>query len=124
MEIQKQFYASDVVAKHSEMLKNTTATISCVVTRLTKKLDAVAWEKPNSGGFITNGTDGYKIDEGAYQDGSNSQTTILTIPAAENGADSLYTCVITSDEHDKSVHKTLVNSNVFSKYLPINESVD
>ena len=53
---------------------------------------------------------------GTYQGESNSQTTILTIPGAHNGADAVFSCVITSNEHGKSEEKTAVNSNVFSKY--------
>ena len=102
-------------AKHSEVLKSTEATISCVVTGLTKKLDTVAWEKPSSGGGITDDVDGYKIDQGTYQESSHSQTTILTVPVAANGDDSVFTCVITSNEHNKIADKTNVNSNVFSK---------
>ena len=98
------------------MLKDTPATISCVVTGLTKQLDAVGWEKPNSGGAVTHGTGGYEIATGTYQDGTHSQTTILTIPAAANGADTVFSCVITSNEHTKLAHKTAVSSNVFSKY--------
>ena len=97
------------------MLKDTQATISCVVTGLTKQLDAVSWEKPNSGGAISHGIDGYQIDVGTYQDGSNSQTTILTVPAAVNGADAVFSCVITSNEHIKSAKRFPVNSNVFSE---------
>ena len=108
---------SAVEAKHSEVLKDSQTTISCKVTGLTKRLDAVTWEKPDSGGVvITDGTDGYQIDVGTYQGESNSQTTILTIPAAENQADAVFSCVITSNEHGKSDEKTAVNSNVFSKY--------
>ena len=106
----------EVEAKHSEVLKDTQTTISCVVTGLTKKLDAVTWEKPDSGGDITDGTDGYQIDLGTYQDESNSQTTILTIPAAENRADAVFSCVITSNEHEKSAQKTEVNSKIFGEY--------
>ena len=119
MKIYKNLSTSAVEAKHSEVLKNTQAPISGVVTGLTKKLDAVTWEKPSSGGAITDGVDGYQIDEGTYLDGSDSQTTILTVPAAANGADAVFTCVITSNEHTKSADKTAVNSNVFSKYMPI-----
>ena len=100
------------------MLTNTAATISCVVTGLTKKLDAVTWEKPSSGGDITHSTDSYQIDDGTYDADTNSQTTILTIPAGENTADAVYTCVIQSDEHRKtseSPEKTGVNSNIFSE---------
>ena len=83
---------------------------------MTKKLDAVTWEKPDSGGAITDGTDGYLIDVGTYQGESNSQTTILTIPGAHNGADNVFTCVITSNEHGISEEQTTVKSDVFSKY--------
>jgi hypothetical protein len=110
-----QTITSEVEAKHSEVLKDTQATISCVVSGLTKQLDDVGWEKPNSGGTITHDQEGYQIDQGTYQETSHSQTTILTIPIAENGADAVFTCVITSNEHKKTADKTNVNSNVFSK---------
>ena len=109
------FLTSAVEARHSEVLKDTQATISCVVTGLTKQLDAVSWEKPNSGGAITHDVDGYQIDVGTYQDGSNSQTTILTIPSTANMVDAVFPCIITSNEHRKSEDATNVNSNVFSK---------
>lgn len=107
---------SALEAKHSEVLKGTEATISCVVTGLTKKLDKVKWEKPNSGGEITNGTDGYKIDQGQYKGDSHTQTTVLTIPKSQNKADAGYTCVIHSNEHKKSEERIAVQSNVFSEY--------
>ena len=114
--LHSDLFISAVEAKHSEVLNGTQAKISCVVTGLTKKLDAVTWEKSDSGGAITHGTDGYQIDMGTYQDESNSQTTILTIPDASNRADAVFSCVITSNEHGKSDEKTAVNSDVFSKY--------
>ena len=117
MKIKENLSLSDVDAKQSEVLKDSQTTISCVVSGLTKELDAVTWEKPDSGGAITDGTDGYQIDVGTYQGVSNSQTTVLTIPAAENRADATYTCLITSNEHAKSADRTIVNSNVFSEYI-------
>ena len=105
------------------MLTNTAATLSCVVSGLTKKLDAVTWEKPSSGGVITHNTDSYQINVGTYDTASNSQTTILIIPAGANTADAVYTCVIQSDEHGNTLsspRKTDVNSNVFSGYTNIN----
>ena len=105
---------SGVEAKGSEVLTNTQATISCVVNGLTKQLDTVTWEKPGSVG-ITHNVDGFLIVEGTFDVGTKSQTTVLTIPAAQNTVDSVYTCVITSAEHGQSSHKTDVNSNVFSK---------
>jgi len=85
---------------------------------LTKKVEKVTWEKPDSGGAISDGTDGYKIEEGTF--GDNSQTTILTVPAAKNTADATYTCVIQCDEHGKTAHKEDVISNVFSECLHLN----
>ena len=113
----RKFVISEVQAKHSEVLRDTVATISCVVNGLTKQLEAVTWR--NSDGSITHGTDvanDYQIEEGSY--GSNSQTTVLTIPAIKNTADAVYTCVIQSDEHGKisgSEEERAVISNVFSE---------
>ena len=113
----RKFVISAVQAKHSEVLKDTVATISCVVNGLTKQLEAVTWK--NLDGSITHGTDvanDYQIVEGSY--GSNSQTTVLTIPAIKNTADAVYTCVIQSDEHGKisgSEEEKAVISNVFSE---------
>ena len=95
-------------------MKDTQATISCVVNGLTKQLDAVAWQKPGDVA-ITNGGDNYAIDVGSWDSGSKSQTTILTIPKTENTADQVYTCVITSNEHGITAQETAVNSNVFSE---------
>ena len=100
------------------MLANTEAIISCVVSGLTKQLNAVTWEKPSSGGVITDGTDDYHIDTGTYEPTTNIQTTIVTIPGSANTADAVFTCVIQSDEHGKisaSPHKTVVKSNIFSE---------
>ena len=97
------------------MIINSQTTISCVITGLTKQLDIVTWEKPDGGGVITHNMDGYKIEKGSYDSGSYSQTTVLTIPADKNTADSAYKCVITSNEHAVSAAKTEVHSNVFSK---------
>ena len=108
----KRILISAVEAKHSEVLKGTQATISCVVTGLTKALDAVAWQKPD-GAPITDQQDGYEIAEGSYAD--HKQTTILTVPADADRTDSVFTCVITSTEHGISAERTDVNLNVFSK---------
>ena len=103
-------------AKNSEVLINTQTTISCIASGLTKRLEEVEWEKPNSGGVIQHGTDGYEIDEGTFDNETNSQTTVLTIPADKNIADSVYICVITSVEHALKQYKKAVISDVFSEY--------
>lgn len=95
-------------------MKDAPATISCVVTGLTKQLDTVVWHKPGDV-LINDGDDEYAIDVGSWDSGSNSQTTILTIPGAQNAADQVYTCIITSDEHGINAQKTDVNSDVFSE---------
>ena len=102
----------------SEVLKDAQATISCVVKGLTKQLDAVTWKKPGDVA-INNGQGGYVIVTGTFDSSTKSQTTILTIPEAENTADKVYTCVITSNEHGITAQKTNVNSNVFSKCLSV-----
>ena len=109
----KRILISEVEAKHSEVLKGTQATISCVVTGLTKALDAVAWQDPDGAPIAADQQDGYEIAEGTYAD--HKQTTILTVPADADRTDSVFTCVITSDEHGISAAKTDVNLNVFSK---------
>ena len=101
-----------IKAKNSEVLINTHTTISCIASGLTKRLEEVEWEKPNSGGVIQNGRDGYEIDKGTFDDETNSQTTVLTIPADKNIADSVYTCVITAVI---VANKAQVNSDVFSE---------
>ena len=100
------------------MLKDSQATISCVVSGLTTQLDSVAWET-SGGSPVTpgEGAEDFKIDLGTYQPASNSQTTILTVPGTSNGADAAYNCVITSAEHKQTDDKTAVNSNTFSKYI-------
>ena len=95
---------------------NTQTTISCVITGLTRELDEVVWEKPNSGGAIVHGTDGYEIDEGTYDNETLSQTTVLTVPAIENLSDSIYTCVVTSLEHATVSNKVDVYLFIFSKF--------
>ena len=104
-----------VEAKNSEVHKSTQTTISCVVNGLTKQLDTVTWEKPSGAGALENNQEGYEIDVGTFNPDLKSQTTILTIPADKNTADSVYTCVVTSTEHGLSEVKTDVNSYVYCK---------
>ena len=102
---------------------NTQTVLSCVITGLTGELDAVLWEKTNSGGVIVHGTDGYEIDEGTYDNETLSQTTILTIPAERNTVDSVYTCVITSLEHAKISDTVDVFLFIFSKFFPVSQMI-
>ena len=110
-------FISEVTALKAEALRDTQTSISCVITGLTRELDEVVWEKPNSGGVINHGTDGYEIDEGTYDNETLSQTTVLIIPADKNTADSVYTCVISSNEHQIFQDRTDAPLSVYSKFF-------
>ena len=90
----------------------TDATISCIITGITEQLDTVVWTKDGTD-VTTLSADNYVVSPGTYD--SNSQTTTLTVKAAANTADSTYTCVITSQEHQETNKPTTVILNVFGK---------
>ena len=94
---------------------STEATISCVVTGITQQLDAVVWTKGGTDVTTLSEDNSYVVSAGTY--GSNSQTTTLTVKAAVNTADSTYTCVITSNEHQETNKATIVTLNVFCKFI-------
>ena len=103
---------ADVQVSNKEVESGSDATISCVITGITQKLDAVIWTKDGTD-VTTLSADNYVVSPGTYD--SNSQTTTLTVKAAANTADSTYTCVITSDEWLQTQKETTVNLEVFSK---------
>jgi hypothetical protein len=94
----------------------TEATISCVVTGITKQLDTVVWTKDGSD-VKSLPDDNFIVSTGTYK--SNSQTTTLTVKAAANTADSVYTCVITSTEWLVTNRQTAVVLNVYCKQTQI-----
>ena len=98
---------------NKEVLADTDVTISCIITGVTQKLDSVFWTKDGTDVTALSGSN-YVVSAGVY--GSNSQTTTLTVKAAANTADSTYTCVITSEEHQETNKPTVVSLNVFSKF--------
>ena len=75
-------------------------------------MESVIWTKDGTDVTTLLGTN-YFVSPGTYD--SNSQTTILTVKAAANTADTTYTCVITSDEWLVSDKQTNVILNVFGK---------
>lgn len=102
----------------SEVVTGAPATISCVVTGLTKDLTGVAWQKANGDPITDGGAGSYQITVGSYQSESDDgQTTILTVPGSLNTEDTSYSCVISSTEHGVTEQKTAVTSNIFSKYI-------
>ena len=86
-------------------------TVSCVITGITKQLDAVVWTKGGTDVTTLTEDNSYVVSAGTY--GSNSQTTTLTVKAAVNTADSTYTCVITSNEWAETDKETIAALNVF-----------
>ena len=99
---------------NKEVLTATDATISCIISGITQKLDAVVWRKDGTDVTSLSGSN-YVVSAGTY--GSNSQTTTLTVKAAANTADLTYTCVITSNEHQETNKATSVKLNVFCKFF-------
>ena len=96
---------------NSEQLTGTVATISCIVSGLTRQLDEVKWTKSDNTD-ITPVQDGYTIDVGTFS--GDSQTTTLTVAAYQNNQDATYNCVFTSNEHAEIDKILSVNSKVFS----------
>ena len=105
-------FSQGVESISKEIETATDATISCIISGISKKLDAVTWTKDGTD-VTTLSADNYVVSPGTY--GSNSQTTTLTVKAAANTADSTYTCFITSDEHQETNKPTIVNLNVYGK---------
>ena len=103
---------SDVSPINKEVETGTETSISCVITGITTELDNVVWTKDGTD-VTTLSADNYVVSPGTYD--SNSQTTTLTVKAAANTADSIYTCVITSDEWQQTNKQTNVILNVFGK---------
>ena len=96
---------------NKEQLTGTEATISCTVADLTQALTAVKWTTSDSDDALTAP---YTVEAGSLD--GKSQSTILTIPEAQNTGDVTYSCVFTSAEHTAVDRKTAVSSKVFSKY--------
>ncbi len=102
-----------LTVENKEVLSGEDATIACKVSGLTKKLDAVKWNKPGGADVLSDNTN-YVVNDGTYETGS--QTTTLTVKSTVNTVDSTYTCVITSLEWEKTDIHTDVTLNVFSKF--------
>ena len=110
-----------MTAVNKVQLTGTAATISCIVSGLTRELEKVVWTKSDNTA-ITSGQDGYTIDEGTYDYEEHSQTTTLSVSADQNNQDAIYNCNIAShehldgaDEHFDIYNSTTVRLNVFSK---------
>ena len=95
------------------MERGTDTTISCIVTGISRQLDAVKWTKGGTDVTTLTEDNSYIVSAGTY--GSNSQTTTLTVKAAVNTADLTFTCSVTASEWD-STKTTEVTLNVFGEF--------
>ena len=100
---------------NKEQLTTTTATISCVVSGLTKKLDEVKWTRFDDTA-ISQEEEGYRIEPGVYDPAAGVQTTTLTVSAALNTQDTSYNCLVTSEEWAVEDSSSTVVLNVYCKY--------
>ena len=101
---------------NKEQLAGTEASVSCIITGLTKKLDNVKWTTSDDAA-ISSGQSGFTIVDGEFDNtAGGSQTTILTISGAQNNGDTTYNCLITSAEHVETEKMTVVKLKTFSKF--------
>ena len=101
-----------ITSIHKEQLAGTAATLSCIVSGLTKQLDEVNWTT-STGSPITSGEDSYTVDVGTFS--GESQTSTLIIRGDVNVADSSYYCLVTAREWSVEDKPTKVTSEVYSK---------
>ena len=106
------FHFSDVESIDKEIESGSDATISCVITGITRQLDSVLWIN-SDGNDVTTVSEAYSVSAGSYD--SNSQTTTLTVLGAS--VDATFTCRITSTEWLQTDLDTSVDLNVFGMYI-------
>ena len=95
------------------MHQGTESVISCIITGITKQLDDVVWKK-NGNPVSTISAEDFVEVEGVYA--NNAQTTKLTVKSAEVTDDTVYTCVITSNEWLTTDKETAVPLNVYGEF--------
>jgi hypothetical protein len=108
----KNLFLLEVQPTNKEVESGTEATVSCVISGITRQLDSVVWTMDGTDVTTLSGGN-YVVSEGTYR--SNSQTTILSVKADTNTADSVFNCVITSNEWLVFNKQTNVALNVFGK---------
>ena len=96
----------------SEVQAGQKAIVTCLFTGLTQKLDSITWLK--SDGTPVSYLVNFEEEAGDYNDGTDSQTSTLTVPGTDNVEDSVYICQFTSTEwaivDDRSVRAPI---NIF-----------
>ena len=105
-------FNSDVEAISKEVQSDQDATISCVISDLTQQLTTIVWKNNADTDVATLGGN-YEVVEGTFN--TDSQTTVLTVKAAANTADAVFTCVVSSTEQSVTDLATGVNLKVYCK---------
>ena len=105
-----------VSAVNNEVLSGTDAVISCKITGITEAI-TVKWINSDNDDVttVTDASLKYTVDIGTFNEVTFSQTTTLTVKAAENTEDRIISCQITSTEWNKSDDSTDVELNVFGR---------
>ena len=98
-----------MTAVNTETEADTEAEVSCVVSGLTKALDAVTWTD-GAGSQLTSDDTNYVISSDSFS--GSSQTTTLTVVAGVS-TDTQYSCVVTSDEWLVTNQITSVSLSIF-----------
>jgi len=103
-----------VEAVNTEVGTSTESVVTCIISGITQAVTSFSWTD-DSGTQLTNDTTDYLITDDGYNGDINSQTTTLTV---KNGVttDSIFSCVVTSDEWLVSNNVTEVIFNIFGEY--------
>ena len=117
MNLSSSYTKPDVVGKSKEVQANKEATLSCVVSGLTRVLENVVWKKGNADvTTLTDYASNYVEDDGILN--GNSQLTTLQVRDVGN-TDTDYKCIVTSDEHGQTDVERTVKMDVFSEFIKI-----
>ena len=113
MNLSSSYTKPDVVGKSKEVQANKEATLSCVVSGLTRVLENVVWKKDDVDvTTLADFNSNYSLVDGNLN--GNSQTTTLQIIDVGD-TDTDYKCAVTSDEHGQTDNETIVDMDVFSE---------
>ena len=120
-------FVSVVTAVNKEVLSGTNdVVISCQVTGITAQLGTVKWTNSDGNDVTTiSDSSSYTVTDGSLE-GGNSQTTTLTVKAAQTTGDRNYNCLVTPAAQDDATEvSTSVVLNTYSKSdMPKSELYD
>lgn len=96
----------------SEVIVGNTATLTCIISGISKAQTDVIWKKKGSDNLST--VKGYGVDIGTFTDGR--QSTTLTLDGSINVADTTYTCDVTPTAGG-TAQSTDVRLSVFGTFI-------